>query len=299
MKDISHLLKRLNLIYYEYDDSTKTVHLDQTYIKEASMELVSITNLLQKHGIEYMIDKYSNLHLMFTPSVFAKILYSCKQFLYKVTKRQKNIFILSDKSVDCAKSFPVSTITAIPSEINFDCYDGVIFTSKNGVKAIDSFNQDWKKKPAYALAPQTAKMVKKLKGQLKFLGKSHYGSEFIQELIEPLQGKRILYLRAKKTASDIRRELNEKNIRCDEAIVYETICKEFTEKITFPKGSMIIFTAPSTIDCFLKNANWDESYTAIAIGNTTANHFPEYITPYIAATTSIDACVRKALELDD
>lgn len=298
MKDISHLLKQSNLIYYEYDDSTKIVHLDQAYAKEASMELVSITHLLQKHRIAYMIDKKCNLHIMSTPSLFGRIIQGFKNILNKLVKKQTNIFILSDKDVDYAVSFPVSTITIIPSEIIFDQYDGVIFTSKNAVKAVDSFAQGWKNKPAYVLAPQTAKMVKKLKGQLRFVGKSHYGSGFIKELLEPLQGKRMLYLRAKDVASDISKLLNDENIKCDEVIVYETICKEFKERIVFPQGSVIIFTAPSMIDCFVKNADWDKTYTAIAIGNTTAQHFPEHITPYIAATTSIDSCVRKALEID-
>jgi len=298
MKDISHLLKQLHLIYYEYDDSTGIIHLDQTYSQEATMELVSITHLLQKHCISYMIDKKRNLHVMSTSSVSQKMLLAIKSLLNRLVKKKKNIFILSDKSVDYATSFPVSTITVTPSEINFDLYDGVIFTSKNAVKAVDSFDRRWRSKPAYALAPQTAKMVKKLKGQLRFVGKNHYGSEFVHELAEPLRGKRMLYLRANKVASDVISLLNDNNINCDEVIVYKTICKEFKERITFPKNSVIIFTAPSTINCYLKNAEWDKTYIAIAIGNTTAQHFPEYLTPYIAATTSIDACVRKALEID-
>lgn len=149
----------------------------------------------------------------------------------------------------------------------------------------------------YALAPQTAKAVKSLKGRLRFLGKSHYGDEFAEELIKPLQDKKTLYLRAKDVASDLCDILNSKGVLCDEVIVYETTCKQFDQKIVLPKNSIIIFSSPSTINCFFQNADWDPTYTAIAIGHTTAQYFPKEITPYIADTTSIDACIRKAMSV--
>ena len=297
MIDISELLKPLNLIYYEYDNPSKMVILDQKHITDASMELVSITHLFQKHNIQYIIDKKKNLHIVHNPSWIKKIQYSLAPAIKRFIRRQYDIYVLSDKEVDYARNLPVIVTKPIPTKIDFNLYDGLIFTSKNAVFAIESFNKKWKQKPVYALAPQTAKAIKSLKGQLRFVGKSHYGDEFADELIKPLQDKKVLYLRAKNVASDLCGILNSKGVFCDEVIVYETTCKQFDQKIVLPKNSIIIFSSPSTINCFFQNADWDPTYTAIAIGHTTAQHFPKEVTPYIADTTSIDACIRKAMSV--
>ena len=44
--------------------------------------------------------------------------------------------------------------------------------------------------------------------------------------------------------------------------------------------------------------SWDESFKAISIGHTTAKYFPSNITPLIADTTSLESCVKKAIELN-
>ncbi len=297
MTDITELLKPLNIIYYEYDKPSNMLILDQNYTSDASMELVSITYLLQQHHIPYIIDKQKHLHIVHSTSWINKLQHALSSRVKRMINKYYDIYILSDKEVDYAKNLPVIITEPLPSEIDFNLYDALIFTSKNAVLAIDSFNKAWKQKPVYALAPQTAKTVKMLKGQLRFVGKSHYGNTFAEELLKPLKGKRTLYLRAKNVASDLYDLLNAKGIVCDEQIVYETSCKPFDQKIVLPKNSIIIFSSPSTIDCFFKNADWDTTYTAIAIGHTTAQCFPQEITPYIAETTSIDACIRKAVSL--
>ena len=92
--------------------------------------------------------------------------------------------------------------------------------------------------------------------------------------------------------------LNHNEVECDELIVYKTVCKTFEKKVKLPKNSTIIFSSPSTIECFLKNVIWDESFTAVSIGDTTARYFPEYITPVVSDTASLESCVKKAIELN-
>lgn len=297
MTDIAELLKPLNLIYYEYDNPSNTLVLDQDHTTDASMELVSITHLFQRRNIKYIIDTNKNLHIVRNPSWIKKLQYALAPSIKRLIGKQYNIYVLNDKDVKFAKNLPVIEISPIVSEINFDLYDGLIFTSKNAVYAVDGFNKKWKQKPAYVLAPQTAKAVKSLKGQLRFVGKSHYGNTFAEELFKPLHGKKVLYIRAKNVASDLSTTLIDKGIFCDEAVVYETSCKQFDQKVILPENSIIIFSSPSTINCFLQNVDWDPSYTAIAIGHTTARSFPKEIIPYIAEATSIDACIRKAISI--
>jgi uroporphyrinogen-III synthase len=91
--------------------------------------------------------------------------------------------------------------------------------------------------------------------------------------------------------------LNTNGVTCIHEPIYETSCVKYNEKITLPKNSIIIFSSPSTIECFFKNVIWDESFKAISIGNTTAKYFPKDIIPIISDNTSLNSCVQKALSL--
>jgi uroporphyrinogen-III synthase len=85
---------------------------------------------------------------------------------------------------------------------------------------------------------------------------------------------------------------------CDDIIVYENRCNSDIKVKELPENSYIIFSSPSTIECFFKKFTWKESYTAISIGNTTAKYFPKEIIPVIADTTSLESCINKAIELE-
>ncbi|KIM11638.1 MAG: hypothetical protein KU37_05460 [Sulfuricurvum sp. PC08-66] len=205
------------------------------------------------------------------------------------------IYVLSDKPVEGAKNLAIFTIQAMQVQPVLTHYDALIFTSKNGVAVLDAMRLPWKKIPAYAIAPQTAKAIKNRAGNLRYVGKTKHGDSFAHELVPLLAGKRVLYVRGKHVVSSLHTILRTHGIACDEAIVYETVCQTPSKPIVLPKGATIIFSSPSTIHCFLQNVPWDESYHAIAIGRTTAGHFPPHIHPTVADTTSIESCVSKAI----
>ena len=64
------------------------------------------------------------------------------------------------------------------------------------------------------------------------------------------------------------------------------------------ENAIIIFTSPSTIRCFFKNFEWHESYIAILIGHATKEHLPKVCRYVIADEPLIDACVKKAKEVE-
>lgn len=204
-----------------------------------------------------------------------------------------NIYILSDKKVEGVHNLPVFEIKFIFQDIDFSNYDALIFTSKNGVEAIDSINKKWKTKPSYAIAEKTAEVIENFGGKVAFVGEANHGDEFAMEILEKFTDKKLLYLRASKVVSNL-----VKIVECDELVVYETVCKKFTKNIKLPKGSTIIFSSPSTIKCFLENIEWDRSFKAISIGHTTAKFFPSNIVPIIADKTSLESCVEKAIEIN-
>lgn len=298
MKNIEKLIEPLNLIYYEYEKSSNSFILDRNYSNEHIFEeLIKITYLLSKHNINFFVDEKKSLILNAKDSLFLKIKRYIVSFFENIKNSSLNIYVLNDKKVKWAKNLPVIKIETIKVEFDFSKYDAIIFTSKNAIHSLNSYNKEWITKPVYAIAPQTAKVASNLGAKIKFVSKEKHGDEFAQELVPLLKNKKVLYIRGSKVVTNLVETLNSNGAICDEAIVYQTVCVEFKKRIKLPKNSVIIFSSPSTIECFLKNAQWDESYKAVSIGHTTEKYFPSYITPYVSETTSLDSCVKKAIEL--
>jgi len=293
--NIKEILESLNLIYFEFNTKKNIIYKDINYSNSTShMEMIKITYHLSKKNIPFRVLKDKSISLSTENSTI-------KGAISMLTENLKNfnhnIFLLNDKKVKWAKNIPLFKIVPINKKINLSNFDAIIFTSKNAVNSINKINPDWKKIPSYVISEQTAKLVKDLNGKVEFMSKTKHGNEFAYEMIELLKGKNVLYLRGKEIVSDLITILKDNDINCNDEIVYENCFNEDVKKIKIPKNSKIIFTSPSTINYFFKTFSWDKSYKAISIGNTTAQHFPENIKPYIADITSFKSCVEKALEI--
>jgi len=298
MNKIKKILESLNLLYYEYNTKSNILFVDQTTSQEnINRERVKATYCLTSNDIEFFIDEDENIVISHKDTFLTRLAQRYKNFLNKIKNNRKKIYILSDKNIKDAQNLPMFEIKYLEQDINLEIYDALVFTSKNAIKAIDSIDESWKKIPSYVIAPQTAKIVKSLGGILTYVGKSHHGNEFAQEITDELDGKKVLYVRGAKIVSSLVDILNDSGVDCDSFIAYETVCKKYEKEITLPKNSIIIFSSPSTIECFFKNVKWDESFQAVSIGQTTAQYFPDYVTPHIAESTSLISCVQKAQEL--
>ena len=206
-----------------------------------------------------------------------------------------NIYILSDKKVKGAINLPVFEIEFLPQKIDLKQYDAIIFTSKNGIYSIDSFNKDWKDIPSYAIAPLTAKVINEYGGNLLYTSTKSYGDDFAQELIPILKNKKCIFLRAQKVISKLDIILRDNDIDLEDIAIYKTVIKNYIDKsLQPPLGSTIIFSSPSTIDGFFTHFSWDESYKAIAIGKVTKAHLPDNIKCRVAPTPSLSGCVEFA-----
>jgi uroporphyrinogen-III synthase len=202
------------------------------------------------------------------------------------------IYLLSSQKYSDVENLEVFQIKYIKSKINLLNYDALIFTSKNAVYSLDSFNKDWKKIPSFVIAPKTAQIIEKLEGIVAFTGITSHGNEFAKELVGLLANKKILYIKALKTVSNLVEILKENKILVDELVAYETTCKE--SNITLEDDSIFIFTSPSSVECFFKQYSWKDSYKAIVIGKTTADYLPNHIDFIISSQTSIDECIKLA-----
>lgn len=205
------------------------------------------------------------------------------------------IYLLNNQKFDNVENLEVFGIDYIRSEINLDLYEALVFTSKNAIYSIDSFNKNWKKIPSYVIAPKTAEILKAYNGNLAFTGVNAHGNEFAAELIPLLRNKKVLYIKASKTVSNLTGILKENNITLDELIAYKTSCK--IVNTILEKNSVFIFTSPSSVECFFKQYKWDDSYKAIVIGRTTANYLPIEVEFSISSETSVEECVKIARQL--
>ena len=202
------------------------------------------------------------------------------------------IYLLNNLKYEGVENLEVFGIEYLESKIDLSEYDALIFTSKNAIYSVDSFNSSWKNIPSYAIATKTAKIIKEYGGNLIFTGLSSHGNEFAKELIPLLENKKVLYIKALKTVSSITDILKENNINVNELITYKTSCKK--SYVELEKGSAFIFSAPSSVECFFRNYKWHDSYIAIVIGNTTAKYLPANIKYYLSEKTSIDECLKLA-----
>ena len=206
------------------------------------------------------------------------------------------VYILSDTNVEGAKRLPVIKQRFLSQQIDFSSYDYLIATSKNALLAAEHIDPSWKEIPLVAISKPTAKKARQLGAKVVYVGKSGYGDKLAKEIIERFDPKRrFLYLRAKRVLSNLVSILQKSGFNIDERVVYETVCAECTELRPPPKGSIIIFSSPSTIECFLRCFSWDESYKAIAIGKKTASYFPYEIK--ISPKPSLKAAVEFARTL--
>ncbi|RLA74201.1 MAG: uroporphyrinogen-III synthase [Epsilonproteobacteria bacterium] len=205
-----------------------------------------------------------------------------------------NIYLLNDQKFDGVKNLPVFTINYLPTDINFDDFDYIIFTSKNAIKAVDSFANNWKKIPSLVIAPNTAKVAKAYGGKVEFVGTKSYGDEFAVEILNIAKEKKLLFLRAKEVMSNLFDILKHHNIDITQKIIYETIVLELNKNKQPPPDSTIIFSSPSSVAGFLHNFVWLDSYKAVAIGKTTASSLPPYINYNTAKIPSIKEAVKTA-----
>ncbi len=206
------------------------------------------------------------------------------------------IFILSEKEYEGAENLPVILIKFLTKNINLLSYDALVFSSKNGVIGVDKLNNDWKKIPSFSIGSGTSNEIRKRGGDVFYEAKSSYGDSFAREIKKLLKEKKALFLRAKTVTSNLNSILVDAGVILDEVVVYETVCGGFG--LDAPEnGSFIIFSSPSTIECFFRIFTWDKSYTAIVIGDKTASFIPLDVPFKIAPSQTIASCIELAKDL--
>jgi len=209
----------------------------------------------------------------------------------------KDIYLLSPTPKEGTIALPMIDFAITAESIDFSHSDTLIFTSKQAVITADRIDISWKNYPCIAIGPATKKQIEDLGGKVIYYPKSFYGDTLSHDIVQFFREKKLLYLRPKEISFDSKGFLEKEGITLQEQITYETSCIQYSSEEKPLKNAIIIFTSPSTIHCFLKNFEWDESYTAVVIGKATKVHLPVDAEYVVADEPLINACIVKAKEI--
>lgn len=202
--------------------------------------------------------------------------------IYYITKIPPDLQSLSKESKESITILPLLEIKTLVDSQIFDkllSCDSLIFTSKNAVFALKEnleslpkeVMQRWKNLPNFTLGGGCNEALKSLGFKPFFSASKAYGEEFAKELIPHLQGKKPLFIRARKIASKLPQILESAGISLQQSILYETLPLKLQESQKEPlkQDCVIFFSAPSHIKAFLLNYAWDSRFIALCIGETT------------------------------
>ncbi|OCL96763.1 uroporphyrinogen-III synthase [Arcobacter porcinus] len=205
------------------------------------------------------------------------------------------IYLLNNQKYDGVVNLEVFKVESTKYEIDCSKYDALVFTSKNAIYSLEENSINWRNIPSYLIAEKTAKVAKDYNANIAFIGTNGHGNEFAKELVPLLKNKKVLYVKALKTVSNLVGILKDNDIELDEIVSYKTVCNDFLEKVELEKNSTIIFTSPSSVECFFNNFKWDKSFKAVLIGKTTEKFLPKEVDDYvISKTTDVTECVNIA-----
>ena len=208
------------------------------------------------------------------------------------------IYLLSPLKKEGVVSLPMISFELVANKIDFGFCDTLMFTSKQAVVSVNSIDEKWKEFPCIAIGGATKKKIESLGGEVIYHPKKFYGEALAKDIQVFFSTKKILYLRPKVVSFNSKVYLEKEEIVLEEQIIYETSCVKYTKEHKPKKNAIIIFTSPSTIKCFFKNFEWDESHTAILIGKATKAHLPKMCRYVIADEPLIDSCIQKAKEIE-
>ncbi|WP_415396710.1 uroporphyrinogen-III synthase [Sulfurimonas sp. CS5] len=210
-------------------------------------------------------------------------------------KRQIYLFATS-KHPDAISSKSLE-VRFLKPQIDFTKYDYLIITSKQTVKALEQYErEEFINIPALCVSVKTSASYKSFGGKILDVGDG-YGDNLVKNIKEKSKDKKWLYLRAEFIASDFVQRCQDDGYDIDEEILYVSECSNEGMEVEVKENPILIFTSPSSIECFLKTHTIEADAKVVVIGKTTAKALPDAIEYKISEKTSIDSCIEMALTL--
>ena len=204
------------------------------------------------------------------------------------------VYLFSISSHPDAVSVNSLSITFLKPHIDFSKYDAFIITSKQASKALGQYQTHlFQNIPALCVSKVSAKSYEEIGGRVLDVGEG-YGDNLVQKIKNYPKNMRWLYLRARVVASDFVSVCKKEDYLIDEAIVYVSECSKDILNVEVVEASILIFTSPSSLECFLQTHTLSKRSTLIVIGKTTAKAVPKGIEYHISEKTTIESCMELA-----
>lgn len=207
------------------------------------------------------------------------------------------IYLFSTSSHPQAKSINSLDIKLLKPSIDFFKYDYFIITSKQAVKALNQYaKREYIDIPALCVSDKSADAYEEIGGKV-LASANGYGSDLCKIIKKHSHAKKWLYLRGKVIASDFTSTCSEEGYRIDEEVVYESRCSNGIKEVGPESESVLIFTSPSSIKCFLKSHEIPIDADVVVIGKTTAKALPKSVKYHLCENPSIENCIELAQKL--
>ena len=206
----------------------------------------------------------------------------------------KPIYLCSPKKFEGTQALPMIQFKRVLDALDLESFDTLLFTSKQAIFYTNEVNSNWRKKRILAVGAKTAQIAKELGAQNIYHPKEFYGSHLAKDILKKFADAKILYIRPKVVSFDSKTFLAKEGINIDEAILYETNCLYYENRV-LEDNAVIIFTSPSTIECFFKSFEWKNGYKAVVIGKSTLTKLPKIVTNVkVAKVATIASCIETA-----
>lgn len=209
------------------------------------------------------------------------------------------IYLISKTPYAGVIHIPVLSIHFLTPPIDFTRYEGVIFTSKQALLALKNYTIAWDDLQCICVSEGTAKAAREAGAEHIETGDG-YGRSIPQVLRTKNRRGKWLYVRPKVIASEWVETARNEGFEIDEAIVYETTCNQDARNYTIAEDAILVFTSPSSIECFRASYQILSSHSIVAIGKTTKNAFENakevLVSPQASVASAVELAQRIARE---
>ena len=205
------------------------------------------------------------------------------------------IYLVSKTPYPGVNHIPILVTNLLHFKIDFLQYDGVIITSKEGINSILHL-EHWKKLPLICVSKKTAEYAHK-HGAKNIIIADGYGESIPTYIKQFPKNMRWVYIRAKVIASDWTKQESKNDFILDECITYETFCNEVLDIDSIEENAILIFTSPSSVECYKKRFSFSPKNTLIAIGKTTKKSLEGLFEVYLSSEQSIESSLKLAKSL--
>lgn len=189
------------------------------------------------------------------------------------------IYLVGKQRFKGVKNLILNEIKLCEFSVDLRDFDALIITSKNALLALQKNSQsvlDFSV-AVYAVGEKSAKMAKNLGFTNIKTSPKAYGKDLFEAFKNELKGKKCLYLRAKKIASNLDELLLNAGVNLTQIIAYENVPKPVPQGFEPKHPAVFIFTAPSSVKNFLAHFSLDKNDKCVAIGQSTASALRDFL----------------------